>query len=238
MIPVFAGYDYRESVGYHTFCQSVIDNASEPVSITPMSLNLLKKAYGGGQRDGTNEFIYSRFLIPYLMGYDGFAIFMDGADMLCLGDIAELWAMRDPFKAVQLVQHDYKTKHPRKYVGSEIEAGNDDYPRKNWSSVMLINCGHHEWGHVTPEWVEETTGACLHRFQFMRDRYVGNLPVEWNWLADEYGPNDRAKLLHWTAGIPAFTGYESAAHSAAWFNCRNRVNFIANKSWQSAPMQN
>ena len=103
VIRVFAGYDGREAVGYHTFSQSVIENSTQPVSIAPLCLSMMKKVYEGGQRDGTNEFIYSRFLIPYLMGYEGAAIFVDGADMLCRGDIAELWALRDEFKAVQVV---------------------------------------------------------------------------------------------------------------------------------------
>src|SRR5690606_36000298 len=96
--------------------------------------------YRGGQRDGTNAFIYSRFLIPYLQNYKGWALFVDGADMIVKGDLAELWALRDKAKAVQVVKHDYRTKHPRKYVGTQMEADNRDYPCKNWSSVMVINC--------------------------------------------------------------------------------------------------
>lgn len=230
VIPVFAGYDGREAVGYHTFCQSVIENSTEPVSILPLSLSMMGKVYGGGQRDGTNEFIYSRFLIPYLMGYEGFAIFVDGSDMLCRGDLAELWALRDELKAVQVVQHDYKTKHPRKYVGSAIEAGNEDYPRKNWSSVMIMNFAHFAWKKITPELVAKAQGSFLHRFEFIEDRFIGSLPIEWNWLADEYGQNQDAKLLHWTAGIPAFKGYEDAMHANEWFRVRNRANHIANRA--------
>jgi len=229
LIPVFAGYDFRESIGYHTFCQSVIDNTTEPVGISPLSLSTMQKVYVGGQRDGTNEFIYARFLIPYLCNYQGSAIFVDGSDMVCRGDIAELWALRDPFKAVQVVKHDYKTKHPRKYVGSTIEAGNQDYPRKNWSSVMILNMQHYAWRNITPEMVAKVPGRYLHRFEFIEDRFVGELPVEWNWLADEQGANFDAKLLHWTAGIPAFDHYKDAMHEADWNKYRARVEFIANK---------
>jgi lipopolysaccharide biosynthesis glycosyltransferase len=73
-------------------------------------------------------------LIPELMNFAGFAIFVDAADMLCRGDLTELWSMRDKNFAVQVVKHDYRTKHPRKYVGTELEADNQDYPRKNWSA--------------------------------------------------------------------------------------------------------
>lgn len=224
MIQLFAGFDEREAVGYHTFCASVIEHCSEPVNISPLHLGTLKKVYSGGHRDGTNAFIYSRFLIPYLTGYKGFAIFMDGADMILKDDLAELWALRDPFKAVQVVKHNYKTKHPRKYVGTAMEADNADYPCKNWSSVMIINCAHYAWRSITPEAVEKMPGAYLHRFEFIDPRYIGELPMVWNWLADEYGENTYAKLLHYTAGIPAWTAYEEAPHAADWFAANRLVN--------------
>lgn len=224
-IQLFAGFDEREEVGYHAFCSSVIERATVPVSITPLSLQMVSKVYGAGHRDGTNGFIYLRFLIPYLMGYDGWAIFCDGSDMVMNADIAELAALRDPFKAVQVVKHDYKTKHPKKYVGTAMESPNGDYPKKNWSSVMIINCGHYAWRDMTPCKVAQMPGSFLHRFEFIPERFVGSLPKEWNWLADEYGENADAKLLHWTAGIPGFAHYQDAPMAAKWFAAHDKANF-------------
>jgi lipopolysaccharide biosynthesis glycosyltransferase len=224
MIQVYAGFDEREAVGYHTFCASVIEHCTEPVSISPLNLKALQKVYHGGQRDGTNAFIYSRFLIPYLQKFSGWALFVDGADMIVKDDLAKLWAMRDPYKAVQVVKHDYKTKHPRKYIGTSMESPNEDYPCKNWSSVMLINCQHYGWRHITPSLIETVPGSHLHRFQFLEDRYVGELPAGWNHLADEMGQNDDAKLLHWTAGIPAWAHYKDAPHAVDWFHAHEKVN--------------
>ena len=223
MITCYTGFDPREEVGYHTFCSSVIHGTSEPVSFVPLDQAMLRKVWQGGHRDGTNAFIYLRFLIPYLQGYQGFAMFVDGADMICKGDLAELWAMRDPFKAVQVAQHVYKTRHPRKYVGTGMEADNRDYPRKNWSSVMLINCAHYAWRDITPETVETMSGADLHRFSFIPDRFIGRIPYVWNWLADEYGESLDAKLLHWTAGIPGFPNYKDAPHAAEWFKANAKI---------------
>lgn len=230
MITIFAGFDGREAVGYHTFCQSVIENASEPVTISPLSLYSMRPFYKAGQRDGTNDFIYSRFLVPYLMGYQGWALFVDGCDMLCTGDIAELWRMQNPFKAVQVVQHDYRTKNPVKYIGTPMEAANEDYPKKNWTSVMLMNCSHYNWRGITPEAVEKSPGSYLHRLSFIDERYLGELPAEWNWLVDEYGPNEEAKLLHWTCGMPGFTGYKDAFGASKW----HRVNARAQFAWNGA----
>jgi len=215
VIPVYVGFDPREEIGYHVFCSSVLNNTSAPVSFIPLDQRTLGGDY---QRDGTNAFIYSRFLVPYLAGYSGWALFADGCDMLCRGDVAELWALRDLYSAVQVVKHDYKTRHPRKYLGTSMEAPNDNYPRKNWSSLMLINCAHFAWRSLTPENIKEMSGAELHRFEWMKQELVGELPRQWNWLADEYGENSEAKLLHWTAGIPAFPAHADAPHAREWFS--------------------
>lgn len=223
MIPLFLGFDPREEVGYHAFCSSVIERASEPVQFCPLHLPAIK-SYRGGVRDGTNAFIYSRFLIPFLQHYTGTAIFADGADMICLSDIAELWAHRDPFKAVQVVRHDYKTKHPRKYLGTKMEADNRDYPCKNWSSLMIINCAHFGWRDINPDTVAKLSGEYLHRFNFLKEGQIGFLPIEWNWLVDELGENQNAKMLHWTAGIPGFPNYKNAPMADKWFESHKKVN--------------
>jgi lipopolysaccharide biosynthesis glycosyltransferase len=132
-IPIFIGYDPREAIAYHVCANSIIRNSSVPVSIIPLALNNFKD-YTETHTDGSNQFIYSRFLVPYLMDFQGQAIFMDG-DMIVRGDIAELWALRDLGKDVQVVKHDYKTRMTEKYLGAK----NENYPRKIWSSVILWN---------------------------------------------------------------------------------------------------
>jgi lipopolysaccharide biosynthesis glycosyltransferase len=195
---VYIGYDPVEAVAYHTCVESIIRNSSKPVAITPLYLPHLTDYKETHQ--GSNQFIHSRFLIPHLEGYKGHAIFIDG-DMVVEGDIAELWALRDHYAAVQVVKHDYKTKYPKKYLG----ASNVDYPMKNWSSVMIWNCGHFTNRQLTPAYVMKAEGKALHRFEWIQDKYrIGALPVEWNWLVSEYPRNDDAKLYHWTIGTCCF----------------------------------
>lgn len=215
MIQVFAGYDPGEADGFHVFTQSIIEHSSVPVSITPLHLPMLS-FYSDKNNKGTNSFIMSRFLVPYMMGYNGWAIFMDGADMMLRGDIAELADLFDPWKAVQVVQHDYTTKHAKKYIGTPMENDNINYPRKNWSSVMLINCKHYAWGQITPETVEKLPNSYLHRFEFIDERFIGDLPKEWNWLVGEYPYNEEAKLAHFTLGIPSFDFYRHCDYSQEW----------------------
>ena len=92
MIRIFIGYDPREAIAYHVCVNSIIRTCSEPFAVTPLALRNLSD-YTERHTDGSNQFIYSRFLVPHLAGHDGWAIFMDG-DMLLRDDIAALWAMR------------------------------------------------------------------------------------------------------------------------------------------------
>jgi hypothetical protein len=215
MIRMFIGYDSREAVVYHVCVNSLIRHSSEPLGITPLALNNLG-SYSESHRDGSNQFIYSRFLVPHLAGFSGWALYIDG-DMLLRADVADLWRLRDESKAVLCVHHDYKTKAHDKYMGTK----NQDYPRKNWSSVMLWNCGHPDNRKLSPAFVEHATGAQLHRFTWLRDEQIGTLPIEWNWLPDEFGPNPAAKLLHWTLGAPCFHEYADVPMAGEWH--RERV---------------
>jgi lipopolysaccharide biosynthesis glycosyltransferase len=174
--------------------------------------------YKDTHNDGSNAFIYSRFLTPSLFDFSGWAIFADG-DMICREDIAKLWAQRDESKAVLCAKHDYKTKASGKYLGNK----NQDYPRKNWSSVVLWNCGHPANQVMTPEFIMSKTGAFLHRFQWLDDSLVGEFSKEWNWLASEYDDNYNAKLLHYTLGTPCFKDYWESPMSDEWHSTYART---------------
>ena len=213
MIDIVVGFDQREAVAYHTFCQSVIDNCSEPVRFTPLV------AHNVERKGGSNDFIYSRFLVPHLMGYRGWAIFADG-DMVCREDIARLWEMRDDRYAVQVVQHDYQTKHPRKYLGNK----NDNYPRKNWSSLILWNCAHIANRCLDKQTIDSVEGSFLHRFGWLNESEIGELPLTWNWLAMEYPGNDNAQIVHYTIGTPCFATYQNCDMSQYWWLSYKRMN--------------
>lgn len=212
---IYVGYDEREASAYHTFCNSVIRTAKAPLHFSPLAPNLMNL---GKESDGSNSFTYTRFLVPHLNEYKGWALFADG-DMICKADIAELFACADDSKAVMVVKHDYKTKFPRKYLGSK----NEDYPRKNWSSVILWNCNHEKNKQLTPEYIRNATPQHLHRFEWLDDEDIGDLKMCWNWLALEQPYNPSAKLIHYTVGIPAFPEYADLDHSDEWHEEVNRI---------------
>jgi hypothetical protein len=202
VIRVFIGYDSRESVAYHTCVQSILENTKSQVSFHPVC---------GERRDGSNDFIYARFLVPWLCGFSGPAIFVDG-DMIVRGDIAELAALHRNDQGVQVVKHDYKTKYPVKYLGNK----NEDYPRKNQSSVMVWNCGYFPNKKLTPEYVASKSGSFLHRFLWLNEGQIGGLPESWNRLVLEQPIQADDKLLHFTIGIPAFQEYADCDGAEEW----------------------
>jgi hypothetical protein len=208
-VKLFTGYDPREAQGWHAFVQSLIETSSDYELMPPLS----------GKTDGTNAFTLARFQIFDLVNWALPCCYLDGSDMLLRAPIEELFGLYDKRFAVQVVKHDYQTKHARKYVGTAMEADNATYPRKNWSSLMLINAGHraHWKGRDQIEQaLAEGNGSFLHRFGWLNDSEIGELPVEWNYLADEYPLSEDAKLLHWTAGMPGFKHYENAPMSNHW----------------------
>jgi len=204
---LFCGYDRRESVGFHTFVHSVIKRASIPVEFIPVS--------GLG---GSNAFTLSRFLVPYLSGFTGRAIFMDASDMLMLADVKELADCFDPVYAVQVVKHpDYQSQHERKYIGTQMECEQSNYRRKNWTSVMLMNCDHPAWMGMVPEVIKAARPIHLLTLSNLKDHEIGELDPSWNVLIDEGQDDANAKVLHWTAGIPTFKHYQNARRSKDWF---------------------
>lgn len=214
MIHLFCGYDPREAIGFHVFVSSVLKHATQPVAIYPLAAE--------GLPQGSNCFTLSRFLVPYLMNYQGRAIFCDASDMLMLDDIAKLDALFDPRCAVQVVKHEaYKTKHPIKYLGTSMECPNMNYEKKNWASVMLINC---EYQVLRPLWaparLAELKPLGFLNFEGFLPDEVGRLPARWNRLVDEGHPEEGAGILHWTAGLPAFAKYQNTPGAEHWHRQR------------------
>ena len=209
MIPVFIGYDRRETIAYHVLAHSLLKHATVPLAITPVGNDVLPKGRWWRERGphDSTDFSNARFMVPALMGYRGWAIFMD-CDMVALGDVAELFEQRDPGCAVQVVQHVHEPAETVKFLGAE----QSKYSRKNWSSLMLINCGHPLTRALSEGYVNTAPGFDLHQLRWAGTE-VGEITGLWNVLvAPDFQhpePVDRfnLKLLHYTLGGP-WHGYE------------------------------
>ena len=214
---VYIGYDTREDIAYQVSKFSIL-NKSKNITINPLKLSELKdeKLYWRDEdKLGSTEFTFSRFLVPELNEFNGWALFCD-CDILFLEDINNLFELVDEKYAVMCVQHDYKPKEGVKMDGKAQTL----YPRKNWSSLVLWNCSHPSNKAITKELINQpdTTGKYLHRFSWLKDEEIGSLPHHWNWLAGWYKePQDGSpKAIHYTEGGPWFENYRHCEYHQYW----------------------
>ena len=182
-----------------------------------------KLYWRGEDKLASTEFTFTRFLIPHLMNYEGWALFCD-SDIVFLEDVDNLFALRDDKYAVMCVQHDYTPKPGTKMDG-QVQT---QYPRKNWSSVVLWNCGHPSNQKITVDMVNNPNydGKFFHRFSWLDDSEIGSLPVDWNFLVGWYtadGTMDQEqkedgtpRALHYTEGGPWFKNYRNCEFHQTW----------------------
>ncbi len=215
---VFIGHDRREGVAVNVLSDSIQARASRPVQIAQVRLSQLEGIYRRPPHQlQSTDFSFSRFLVPWLTGFEGWSLFID-ADMLCLGDIAELWDLRDRRYAVQVVQHEHHCAIGRKFQAMP----QTPYRRKNWSSVMLFNGPRCRA--LTPEWVNRASGLELHQFQWLPDREIGALPPEWNVLVGVQPVPTQARILHYTLGGPWFDDCRAMAQGDLWLAAQAAMN--------------
>jgi len=214
---IYIGYDTREDIAYQVSKFSILQR-SKNVSVIPLKLDDLKEKglyWRGEDKLGSTEFTFSRFLVPELNDYKGWALFCD-CDIIFLEDINNLFNLKDDKYAVMCVQHDYTPKEETKMDGKQQTL----YPRKNWSSLVLWNCGHPSNQKISKELINnpETTGKYLHRFSWLKDEEIGSVPHHWNWLAGWYkAPQDGSpKAIHYTEGGPWFENYRHCEYHQEW----------------------
>jgi len=223
MLRVFIGWDDRESIAAHVLQYSIASRSSVPVSFTPLNRRTMKGIYDRprGEFEST-DFSLSRFIVPYLCNYEGWAVFLD-CDMLCLGDVVELaryMTLANRWnQAVQVVKHDYTPNSETKFL-SQTQT---KYERKNWSSLMIFNnalCHN-----LTPEAINTQPGLWLHRFNWTTDDKIGEIPKKWNYLVGESNqcPTEEARMIHFTNGGPWFKEYENCEFSGTWRSERDEL---------------
>lgn len=215
MIPIFIGYDTVETVAYSVLSYSIIERSTEPVSITPVGNQVLPPDLWWRKRGpyDSTQFSNARFIIPELMRFEGWALFMD-CDMLCLDDIAELWNQRDDRYAVMVRQHEHIPNASTKFL-AQVQTR---YSRKNWSSLMLLNCDHPDTHTLVREYVNEAPGLDLHGFTWTD--HIGKIVGPWNELVRLDGgkcPAKHASLVHFTDGGP-WHGYLGQPYAEEWCN--------------------
>jgi lipopolysaccharide biosynthesis glycosyltransferase len=222
MIQIFIGYDPRETISFSVLSYSIHARASAPVNIAPLMLSQLKKELWRERHPlQSTDFSFSRFLTPYLSGFQGWSLFCD-SDMLMLDDVQKLWDLRDDRFAVQVVKHDHKPTDKTKFLNEPQRP----YEKKNWSSVMLFN--NAKCTALSTDYVNRASGLELHQFKWLNDdSLIGELPARWNHLVDydpALPPTD-ISFLHFTEGGPYFDAYKTCGYADLWFAERDRMLF-------------
>ncbi len=224
-IPIFIGYDERERAATNVLIDSLYQTSSIPIAITPLVTKQLRKLgiYNRAKDPKqSTAFSFTRFLVPYLCNYSGWAIFMD-CDMLCRESISKLWEQRKDEFSMMCVKHNHIPTEKTKFL-NEVQSS---YPKKNWSSLMIFNCS--KCKALTPNYVNNASGLDLHRFNWLEDdNLIGEIKGDWNHLIGVYEENDKdhkSPLVHWTLGGPWFKELrtKSGSTAAEWFAARDEA---------------
>lgn len=231
-IKVFIGYDSREAVAGDVAAFSIRKNTKSKVDIEYLKHRELRNrglfrrkwsidALTGNWRDDNDdkpfstEFSHTRFLIPALMKFKGWSLFMD-SDMIFLGDVKDLFAMADDTKAVMVVKHQHEIIPADRFKmdGREQLA----YRRKNWSSFVLWNCAHPLNRQITPEKVNFLTGLELHGFSWLPDSAIGELPMTYNYISgvSPHLNGEQPEVIHYTNGGPWFDECQDVPYGDLW----------------------
>jgi len=195
---IYIGYDSKHPIASKV-CEYSLRKHSKDLDIELLKLSDLEQLYWREYKDQSTEFTYTRFLVPYLQDYNGWALFCDD-DFLFLKDVKKIFKYADDKYAVMCCQHDYTPRAITKMLGKKQVP----YKRKNWSSLMLINCGHESVKKLDLSTVSEQSGKYLHQFEWLKPHEIGSIPRHWNWLVNWYKENDEDKpsALHFTEGGP------------------------------------
>ena len=226
-INFFIGYDSKEDIAYRVCKYSLLKRSTVEVKVMSLKLDELvsRKLY---TRDidplASTQFTYSRFLVPHLMNYKGWAVFCD-CDFIFLNDVKNLMENLDTSKAVYCVKHDYTPKEKHKMDGQKQTI----YPRKNWSSFIVFNCSHPSTKKLSVQTVNKESGAFLHQFQWCNDDEIGSLDERWNWLEGWTSShnNQTPFAVHYTRGGPWFTEWQDVEYADNWI--LERDEYLSNK---------
>ena len=213
---VWVGYDPQEDASAKMLAHSIRSRTiMKNLIIIPIIRDELL-AYDTFNRPldpkGSTQFSITRFLVPHLMNYNGIGIFLD-CDMLITRDIQEMFNLYNSEYAVQVCKHDYTPKANPKMGGMPQTT----YPRKNWSAAVIYNCNHPNTQKLTNKVVETASPKFLHRFEWLKDSEIGELPLEFNFLVEEM---EETKILpfniHHTLGSPLFHERQNVPYAAEW----------------------
>lgn len=214
-LKIFIGWDSREDIAYQVCKYSIEKRSSIPVEIIPIKQHELRelKIYNRPiDKLASTEFSLTRFLVPYLSGFSGKAVFCD-CDFLWLCDAKEISELFDNRYAAQVIRHNYIPPESVK-MDNKVQY---QYPRKNWSSMIVFNCEHPSNMVLTPQFIDVAAGSTLHQFKWLHDNEIGGLDHNYNWLEGWYHKTSyEPKIIHYTRGNVYFKEFQDVDYADLW----------------------
>ena len=212
----FIGYDAKEDIAYRVCKHSLLNRSTIDTKVMALKqYELREKQLYRRTPDplASTEFTYTRFLVPALMEYSGWAVFCD-CDLLFLSDVRKLFENLSDDKAVYCVKHDYSPSEKHKMDGQKQTI----YPRKNWSSFIVFNCSHPSNKKLTIDIVNSELGSFLHQFKWLKDSEIGELDERWNWLEGWTSKHNNKDpfAIHFTRGGPWFSEWQDVEYADLW----------------------
>lgn len=236
-LTVWIGWDSREALASDVCASSIIRHTKHPVQFRYLKHRKLRKQglfyrpwlvngeSGEWQdlldgRPFSTEFSHTRFLIPELQQFKGWALFMD-ADMIFADDIVKLFKMKKDRYAAMCVKHNHDPKIDTSKMDGRVQLR---YYRKNWSSFVLWNCGHLANRGLTKEKVNFMKGNELHAFSWLNgEDHIGALPFNYNYISGISpklpiidGKQLEISVYHYTEGGPWFDECKQVPYADLW----------------------
>ena len=223
----FIGHDSAQPEGTAVCLTSLERLLPEDVQIDVLdTAQLVKQKYYWRERHPfqSTDFSFSRFLVPFLCGFKGVAVFCD-SDFLWRKDPLQLGMYYDETQGVQVVKHNLKADD----LHGDTKMGGDKkqlwYPKKNWSSLMMFNCEHPDAKRLSPLAVSQQTPAWLHEFAWSSTiDHSETLPSSFNYLAGYNYPDIDPYAVHFTDGTPTNNGGKEVEYSAEWLNLLEKAS--------------
>ena len=214
VINIFIGYEQEHPEAYEV-CKESILRFNKDHEIQPLIKEELiqRGIYTRPYQGESTDFAFTRFLVPYLMEYSGFALFCDG-DFLWRCDPQEIEEQINSHHGV------YVVKHPELITGNHVKMEgkiNRPYPMKYWSSLMYMDCD--KCHSLTPDGVSWLPASDLHGFKWANGG-IGELPATYNTLLGYYAFND-PKAVHFTDGGPWLEQYKNVEYADEWRDVYN-----------------
>lgn len=235
-LDIYIGFDssnYGQEIAYKVCKRSLLHHNPNLKIHKLVKKELEEKGlFNRNDNSGSTEFTYTRFLVPHLNNYKGYALFCD-SDFLWLCDPSEMidkyiYQFQDIEESNELYKHQYLkpsnftvgcVKHKYTECRGKLKMdgqAQEWYPRKNWSSLMLFNCA--KCKNLSPEIVNMQTPKYLHRMEWCDDSQIISLDKSYNYLVGYYDDilKENIKALHYTDGGPWHPGYENTPFAKEW----------------------